>query len=53
MYYKDSCRAGSEKEQKAVDERQEYSFKHETENNHTLIVMTKANGEHWGKFYRR
>jgi hypothetical protein len=53
LYYKDSCRAGSEKEKAIVDESTTYSFTIETEGTHQVLVMKKANGEDWGKFYRR
>lgn len=53
LYYKDSCRAGSEKEKAAVDEPQRYRFSIETEDAHTALVMKKASGEDWGKFYRK
>lgn len=53
QYYKDSCRAGSEKEKAAVDEPASYSFTIETEGTHTVLVMKKANGEDWGRFYKK
>jgi hypothetical protein len=53
LYYKDSCRAGSEKEKAVVDEPQRYRFSIETENAHTVLVMKKASGDDWGKFYRK
>jgi hypothetical protein len=53
QHYKDSCRAGSEKEKSAVDEPARYSFTIETEGAHTVLVMKKANGEDWGRFYRK
>lgn len=53
QHYKDSCRAGSEKENAAVDEPASYSFTIETEGTHTVLVMKKANGEDWGRFYRK
>jgi hypothetical protein len=53
LYYKDSCRAGSEKEKTVVDEPARYGFTIETEGTHQVLVMKKPSGEHWGKFYRR
>jgi hypothetical protein len=53
LYYKDSCRAGSEKEKAAVDEPARYGFAIETEGTHTVLVMKKANGEDWGRFYKK
>lgn len=53
LYYKDSCRAGSEKEKAAVDEPASYSFAIETEGAHQVLAMKKANGEDWGRFYKK
>lgn len=53
QHYKDSCRAGSESEKAAVDEPARYSFTIETEGAHTVLVMKKANGEDWGRFYKK
>jgi len=53
VYYKDSCRAGSEKEKRAVDAPATYRVKVETEGGYTVLVMKKANGEDWGRFYKK
>jgi hypothetical protein len=53
LSYKDSCRAGSEKEKAVVDEPARYSFTLETEGTHKVLAMKKSSGEDWGKFYRK
>jgi hypothetical protein len=53
LYYKDSCRSGSEKEKAAVDAPARYGFTIEKEGTHTVLVMKKASGEDWGRFYRK
>jgi hypothetical protein len=50
---KDTCRAGSEKEREAVDAPTTYSFSIEIQDGKEVLVMKKASGEDWGKFYRR
>ncbi len=52
-HYKDSCRAGSEKDKTVVDAPTTYSFSIETEGAHQVLVMKKASGEDWGRFYRK
>jgi len=53
LYYKDSCRAGSEKEKAVVDPPATYTFTLETDGAHKVLVMKKANGEDWGRFYKK
>jgi hypothetical protein len=53
LYYKDSCRSGSEKEKAVVDEPARYTFSIETEGTHTVLAMKKPSGEDWGRFYRK
>jgi hypothetical protein len=53
LHYKDSCRAGSEKEKTVVDEPASYTVAIETEGAHQVLVMKKPNGEDWGKFYKK
>jgi hypothetical protein len=53
LYYKDSCRASSEKEKAVVDEPATYGFTLETEGTYQVLAMKKANGEEWGRFYRK
>ena len=52
-HYKDSCRPGSENEKSAIDPAARYGYAIETEGIHTVLVMKKANGEDWGRFYKK
>lgn len=52
-HYKDSCRASSEKEKRDVDPPATYRIRIETEGDHKVLVMKKANGEDWGRFYKK
>lgn len=53
LHHKDSCRAGSESEKAAVDPAASYGYAIETEGTHTVLVMKKASGEEWGRYYRK
>lgn len=53
LHYKDSCRAGSEKERRVVDAPATYRISVETEGAYKVLVMKKASGEDWGRFYRK
>jgi len=51
--YKNSCSASSEKEKHDVDAPVTYRVSVETEGAHKVLVMKKANGEDWGRFYKK
>ena len=53
LHYKDSCRVGSEKEKRVVDAPAAYRIGVETEGAHEVLVMKKASGEDWGRFYKK
>jgi len=53
VHSQDTCRAGSEKEREVVDPATRYTFSIATEDGREVLVMKKASGEDWGKFYRR